>query len=481
MKINREALIVAALTVFAAALRFTSLRLDSLWLDELTTWSISSYSPFMKMFRYHMETDTAPPLYMILQHFFTLFLKQDEFGVRFFVALTGTLSVTSIYFLGKKFSVRTGVLAALLLAVSYNAIYFSQEARAYSLLILLCIWSSYFWLNIFFEKASARNLAAFILCAGALFYTHYYGLFFMVSQCVVALFFWKRIGIKKIAIVAGSITLICLPWIKILIRDTGPQDFWMSAPLMGAIFDYHKFLFDRSVVWGIVGSALILSVLFTKFLITKGSALAKLQSVQRELCILLFPLIAFAYTFWHSRNISPILYDRCMVIAIPAIMLTTAYGLDYLCGHIEDRKRNKVVFSIVGVLLVAVGIHNTIFRRGLLIERQKDHNREAIGSLIQLYNDHHLPVVIMGKNPKIIGYYFDLYHIDLPYIPINQTSHADLPSTLKKLVPSGDLIFFNFTIPFSEPDQQAALERDFRITDGFLNPRFDYLYVLHPK
>ena len=85
--------------------------------------------------------------------------------------LAGWLCILTIYLLGKRlYSEREGIIAALFFAVFWAPIYFSQEARVYSMLILLSILTSYFWWGVMLGLRYARDLptrdaALYVICA----------------------------------------------------------------------------------------------------------------------------------------------------------------------------------------------------------------------------------------------------------------------------------------------------------------------------
>ena len=79
-----------------------------------------------------------PPLFYWIQHVVLLF-GNGEFIVRLPSALYGALTIPVVYLLGKEFHSRdVGILAAGLLAVSPFHIFYSQDARPYTMMLLFC-------------------------------------------------------------------------------------------------------------------------------------------------------------------------------------------------------------------------------------------------------------------------------------------------------------------------------------------------------
>jgi uncharacterized membrane protein len=82
-------------------------------------------------------------------HFWMLLFGQSEIAVRALSACLGIISVLLIYKVGRElYNRKIGLIASLLMTISTFAIYSSQEARQYSLLLLLTLLSFLFFIRI---------------------------------------------------------------------------------------------------------------------------------------------------------------------------------------------------------------------------------------------------------------------------------------------------------------------------------------------
>jgi len=148
------------------------------WYDEAFT-GILVKQPWGEMNQMIFD-DVHPPLYYWLAKPWASIFDYTSFGIRSFSTLMGLLTIFAVYWIGKRmFDERTGLLAALITAVSPFAIQYSQEARMYSLFGLLMIWATWF-----FYKALKYNKkidwTLWGVFGGLAFYTHYLSLFFFV-------------------------------------------------------------------------------------------------------------------------------------------------------------------------------------------------------------------------------------------------------------------------------------------------------------
>lgn len=91
--------------------------------------------------------DVHPPLYYFLLHYWMLAFGESDVAVRFLSAIFGILGMPMGYLVGRDlFDKEVGLIGAFIIAVSPHNVYYSQEARMYSLLVLLTLLSMYFFI-----------------------------------------------------------------------------------------------------------------------------------------------------------------------------------------------------------------------------------------------------------------------------------------------------------------------------------------------
>ena len=114
-------------------LRLISLN-QSLWLDEAIIVNATSTNSFLGMITEYSKADSHPPGFLAILWIWTKIFGTGEVIVRLPSVIFGIVTVGITYLIGKKLrSAKLGLLAALLLAVNPLHIYYSQEARMYSL------------------------------------------------------------------------------------------------------------------------------------------------------------------------------------------------------------------------------------------------------------------------------------------------------------------------------------------------------------
>jgi len=172
---------VVAVTVLGAVVRFATLDVQSLSGDEGVTSSLLQMS-LGDMLSAVPDTESTPPLYYVLAWLWTQVFGHGEVGMRSLSALAGTATIPALYAAGRALaSERVGVIAAGLAAVSPLLVWYSQEARSYSLLVLLAALS--LWaLARALEAPRPRRLAGWAALCGLALATHYYAGFLVLGE-----------------------------------------------------------------------------------------------------------------------------------------------------------------------------------------------------------------------------------------------------------------------------------------------------------
>jgi len=139
-RISRVVLLLV-LALLAFTLYIFRLDHQSLWYDE----GFSVYLAEMSLGEVTARTasDIHPPLYYFLLHLWMLVSGSTEFALRFLSLIFGVLTVPLIYVVGRRLlGDAAGRLASGFIAISPLFLWYSQEARMYTLVTFLCLLST---------------------------------------------------------------------------------------------------------------------------------------------------------------------------------------------------------------------------------------------------------------------------------------------------------------------------------------------------
>lgn len=367
--VSREKLLIALLLAVAFLLRFVSLGNQSFWLDEIYSVNVGSVPNLSALLSKQLE-DTTPPLYYLVLHFWTLLFGTGELASRFPSLLFNVATCGGVYGFGRRYlDQRTALVAAVLFAVSPNQVYYSQEARAYSLLTFL----SFAAVLTYCSALRKNDWARWIGFGGVtvlMLYTHLYGIFlaagFWMFQVVVGKrwpetsrrFFWSQFA---------ALALFS-PWLATVAKYLGRNAVWIQEPWMGSLLQSAGFFCCTG--WRMAatdaGNRLVFvgSVLFVGLL-----AIALIEAVRRPnraVTLLWFSgLVPFLLSFGVSLEKPIFLPGRYDVQYFPPLVLLAAYGLT----------RFRKIPSLL-VLLFFMSV-NGYFLKQYFIEYKKSSDRQV--------------------------------------------------------------------------------------------------------
>jgi mannosyltransferase len=203
---------VGAVTVLAAAVRILGLDAKGFWEDEAST-VLLLHMDFGDMLSAIPDGERTPPLYYLMAWPWTRLFGYGEVGVRSLSVLIGTAVVPMSYLAARELvTKRAGFVVATLVAVNPLLVWYSQEGRAYSLLVLTSAIALFFFARALREPRP-RWLALWALASIVSIASHYFAAFLFVGEAVWLLAAVGRsrvVAVATGAAVAGGVALIPL-------------------------------------------------------------------------------------------------------------------------------------------------------------------------------------------------------------------------------------------------------------------------------
>ena len=339
-------LLLLAITVVGAVLRFLYLGRKSFWLDEGVSVMLARLD-FANLLHILWRREANMALYYGLLRVWLHFGAGDYF-VRSLSAIVSVAAIPVIYLLGKRlFSSPTGMLAAALFSVHAWQVRYAQEARSYSLYVLLSSLSCLFFLAAI-EKPARGRWNAYIACTVLAIYSHFFALLVVIAQWT-AFYFLRRdpavsVGFRRNL---KTIGLLFLPLaVFIVSRGTGPLS-WINQPGLGEL---HRFLLDLA---GNSGDLLLLlyAVCCAVALAAGGWPARELTFTSwRYLFLLSWLFVPVLITLAFSL-IRPVFLPRYMLTCVAPLLLLAAAGL--------TRLRPRWVAGILVIVMLALSVRGT--------------------------------------------------------------------------------------------------------------------------
>ncbi len=311
---------------------------QSFWLDEATSATVAKNLSFLDIATKFSLGDFHPPLYYLALKLWTLPFGVSEISARSLsiVAALGTLYFT--YLIGKTYLEKnTGLMAAVLLAVAPLHIYYSQEARMYSLQTLFVSAAVYF----FVKLNKKQNLAYWLLLVVSFVFigmTDYLPLF------IIPVFFLYSLLTKKGIAFISKLTLSLIPLAGVLA--------WWSPILVTQLNSGLSVASSSSAWWQVLGKSSLkeLALVPVKFMLGRVSFDNKFsyaflvtfmaagygyllfqtkKHLKKSLLIWLWLLVPTVLIFLLGFRVSVFSYFRLLFV-LPAFYLLVAYGLSFV-------------------------------------------------------------------------------------------------------------------------------------------------------
>ena len=409
MKILRDerkyCIILTVLTITGLILRFYHIDSNSVWLDEAITLKLSIL-PVPVMWQ-AILSDNSPPLFYFIEHIMLQF-GNSEFILRFIPAIAGTMTIPAFYFLGKEFHSRgVGIVAAALLAFSSYNLFFSQEARAYSVVLLIFSIT----LIYYFKAFRTNSLQHWILCgffSAVMCWLHYTAFPMVIILLLFALarnVYKERSGFSSLkpVIMAAAFSLVLVAPMIILaihslrLKVSSPFNWGFKGYLL-IIEIFQQFLGNFSGK-----NEIIVVILFLLCL----SGLFQLYRTKKEKLLFLIlgiaiPLLA-GYYLSYKMSMDP----RYFILILPFLFLAISVSL--ITFQEVEKKPGFPVIALIIVILISIPPLQMYYPAGTecRLEKCAENWRTFSDELRAYAHEGDIIIVIPSYYREPLNYYYN--------------------------------------------------------------------------
>jgi 4-amino-4-deoxy-L-arabinose transferase-like glycosyltransferase len=229
--------------VLAGALRFHNIAATDIWVDEANS-ILTAKQPWSVILDM-LKRDSSPPLFYFLLKPWMALVGDGPAAVRLPSTLFSLLLVAAVYIVGKReCSRRVGLWAAFFVAISPTQVFYSQQARMYTLLPLLALAA--WWLLVrYLRDGRSRDFWLSMLATAAALYTHNFAVYVPLVHAVLVLGSGQLFRHFRMWVVAVVfLLLVYAPWIPTLLSQLANTDHyawylerWEREGLLGAASD----------------------------------------------------------------------------------------------------------------------------------------------------------------------------------------------------------------------------------------------------
>jgi len=462
------AVLLVSIITIGAGLRLYGLATQSLWNDELSSWRRSNVDTLSQIFP--ELPPEHPPGFQIFLYFWTHFVGDSETLLRLPSVIAGTLTIYAMFLLGRKlYSEKEGLIAASLTAVLWTPLYYSQEARANIMLLLVAVLSTYWLLDIGQALKTGGKLVVtavigYVVTAALASYLHYFGLFFIGLQAAfIGLYFVPKFNTwPKLILIYSLILLAYSPWlIQAITALTTGGPAWIQPPKSDAFIKFLRFLFNNSKELTNLVLSLWVFLGITIFWRIKQKPLQVRHILfSADGLLIIWFLVPFVLIYVKSIISSPVLNNRNLIILLPAAYLLLARAITQLPFR-------RLMTPLMTILILGLFAQQLFFEKKYYQKPTKEQFREAVAFVDQHQNKY--------PDNQVVGWAWFKAYLDYYFIHFDSSQRVDLLAGQKKDIKAAR----NF-LQTSSPSYIwfiAAHRKPDRAFVAFLHSEFDL--ILH--
>jgi uncharacterized membrane protein len=353
----------AWLLLVAVPLRFINLGSESFWYDETFTAWITKL-PFDRMFT-AIQGDVHPPLFYVIEWVIAHTLGSSEYALRLPSAILGTVAVILLWrvALAIGFEPRTAFVAGLIAAVLPGALYYSQEARMYALLLcallgalLSAILGRWRWYaicsiiavysqNLGLVSIAALNLGVLIIEIKI----HWQLRRFFTLMDFIKL---RRIQLREAIIAMALVVIAWAPWGFVEMKQAAAmgQSFWLEPlSLSATIQPLIKLSMGERAAPSIAFMAYLAAIALTAVGLWVSRRWLNTQPGALVLSLMLGAPVVLALASWLWRSVY---LPRAMIGSVYLVSLLWAWLLCHL-DNSDRRVVRLILVPMLGATLIA--------------------------------------------------------------------------------------------------------------------------------
>ncbi len=418
--------LLIALTALAFLLRLHRLNVQNLWFDESLSALFAS-QPLNIAIQSMLQEGLhhSPGFYILLRPFAASGFS--EFSLRFLPAVMGVLAVPLIAQMGRVIAgSQAGLLAAALLVISPFHVWYSQEARMYTLLIVSALGAMFFFSQNF-KTSRYKNWLGMAMFIATGINSHHFAFFIPLVQFIFIVITLKQnhkilrpwVGAQLLA------GLSLIPWIMIVL-DWG--HFYLSSAtrqsptgydLLQTYWNFSIGYTERFTPFVIIALSLFLLLLIL--------GVKSTYRINNGLLLLLWVAIPPLVTFLVSLRL-PTYLDRYISLSLPPFLLLAAIGISSIRLRIL---RLGVLALTIGVMLI--GLYRVYYDANVYsradwrsLSAYLEENAATDDIIAPWYYQYLVPLSFYYYGSTPLEPIISFNVVDLPLLPVAKTTSQKL-------------------------------------------------------
>ena len=411
---------------------------EGLWNDEYVSWYVANTS-FQEGFWQEVLKQCHMPLYYLYLKPFAHF---SDLVLRLTSVVPSLLVIVVMYFVGKEYSKKLGLICATITSVLSFLIYYAQEVRFYSLLFLFSALALLATIKLI-KNTSKKNIVFYCISMILILLTHVLGGIFVLFNTSYVVYKKKCFSKKILLYILGCAVLI-LPFGLNILKMLPSSQWWGHFSYTNILFlfsDYLSpiltnninapmvFFYNKSLtLW------MVLPLIITFYPICIGIKKAKGLSLVSVLTVLAMFVLAI------SGKI--VFITKYSIEILPILIFVLALGFENL----------KNVGNILLSLFVLIHL-SVFFTPNYVTKTVRVEGNRIPAEIIKARNSQN--VVFTYYEPNRFSRYVDLNGKNIYYISkINRLEYQKRPERILENIKNGETVSVVFLESVSFFDEE---------------------------
>ncbi len=326
---NKNDMLLIAIFAVGIILRIFKLGDQSVWIDEFCTARFAASKDLFVVFWNSVANDMHPPTFYMLEHIFCSIFGYSELSIRVLPLCFGIANMFIFYKLVRAFfSEQISLIAAFLFCLSPYQIYYSQEARNYSMFLMVSMLMVYYF--IISIKYNSFVFGKFIFWSVIGIYTHSFTLLLLIiMNGLIFILYREEIRLNLWLKAQAIIAVFLLPIIIFYLKGFSAQSYYHNIGMLLAPFHTLKnYLFGITIDWNILTIAAFIIAIYLMIMgiFTYRQKYSKIIKIISwiSLLFMMFPwLISIALG-------KAIFSERLFILVSALVLIILAVGISYL-------------------------------------------------------------------------------------------------------------------------------------------------------
>jgi|GEM_PF-1202204 uncharacterized membrane protein len=353
IKNKKLALLIAVFSI-GILLRIFKLADQSVWIDEFVTTGFAAGPDLFHVFFDCLANNPHPPLFFMLEHIFCGIFGYSEFSLRFLPFVFSVACMFVFYrFVRVFFNEEIGLIAAVLFCLNPYQIYYAQEARNYTMFLLISMLMLYYF--VISVKYNSFMSGQFIFWSVLGIYTHSFAVILLIiMNAVLIIGYREEIRMSLWLKAQGIIAIFFIPLLVPFLKNSAAESYYHNANIfLAPLYSIKNYLFGMTFDWNVLTIIALIGALFIIFI---GTFTYRQKYIKITGVIFWISAGFMAFPWIISLITSKAIYsERIFILVSATTLILLSVGISYMSSQ------GKALAMAVMLLIYSVALFNYYF------------------------------------------------------------------------------------------------------------------------